>query len=241
MSPARQRRHGRGGARRNPLVSLAALPLLALPVAGQAQTTRSDVELWSSLSASGQVSRNLDVRTDVLLTLRDNASRPGRELVRVVLLADVSDRLKIGGGYVWTHVDAGAGPHYVEHRAVQEVDFRTPLTKHGVTLTTRTQLEERLRERRNGISLRLRQLSRLDFPLGRAGVRAVFWNEYFHEFVRRDWSGRSGPSLMLNFAGVRVPVTRSIAVEPGYLNQTQFDAGRNRVRHIAAMFATVRF
>ena len=41
---------------------------------------------------------------------------------------------------------------------------------------------------------------------------------------------------MLNFGGVHIPVTKSTAIEPGYLNQTIFVGGRNQVHHVAALF-----
>ena len=44
----------------------------------------------------------------------------------------------------------------------------------------------------------------------------------------------------MNFAGVHVPLTRKTAIEPGYLNQMLFVAGRNRVHHVVAVFFTAR-
>jgi hypothetical protein len=91
-----------------------------------------------------------------------------------------------------------------------------------------------------GTAFRLRQLTRLEIPLDTRGVRAVVWNEYFASVNRTGWSGRAGPALMLNFAGVHVPLTRKTAIEPGYLNQMLFVAGRNRVHHVVAVFFTAR-
>lgn len=227
-------------ARASTLLRLAALPIVFWPGWGAAQERRSDVQIWSSVSGTASLGKGAELRIDGLLQLADGASRNGRELVRAVVLARLDDRWKFGGGYVWTRITPVPGLHFDEHRAVQEIDFRTPISGNGIVLALRTQMEERRREGLNGTSLRLRQLTRLELPLGRR-IRAVVWNEYFHELQETAWSGRAGPSLMINFVGVHLPITRTTAIEPGYLNQTQFDRGRNRVRHAAAMFATFRF
>jgi len=99
-------------------------------------------------------------------------------------------------------------------------------------------LEERRRERQPATAFRLRQQTRLDVPLDTRGVKAVAWNEYFLLINGTPWSGRSGTSFMLNFGGVHVPVTRSTAIEPGYLNQTIFVAGGNPMLQVAALFVT---
>jgi len=222
------------------LLGLSVLSALTWPGRAAAQERRSDVQVWTSISGTAALGRDAEVRVDGLLQLADDASRDGRELARVVLLARLDDRVKLGGGYVWTRIAPVAGVQFVEHRAVQEVDFRSPIWRDRIVLSLRWQMEERRRQGLGGTSLRWRQLTRLEFPVGRK-VRAVVWDEYFHELQKTAWSGRAGPSLMLNFVGVHLPVTRTIAIEPGYLNQTQFDRGPNRVRHAAALFATVRF
>lgn len=221
------------------LVGLA-MTLALWPGLAAAQERRSDFQVWTALSGTTSLGHRTELRIDGLVQLADDASRDGRELVRVVLLADIGRRIKIGGGYVWTRIEPVEGVRFIEHRAVQEADIRVPLRGGRLSFVARTQMEERWREGLRGTSLRWRQLSRLELPLGRK-VTVVAWNEYFHELLPTAWSGRAGPSLMINFVGARMPVTSRIAVEPGYLNQTQFNRGPNRVRHAAALFATVRF
>jgi hypothetical protein len=206
-----------------------------------AQTTRTDVQVWPSSAVTAPIGDRLEIRADGLLQIIDDTSRVGRELARVVVVGKLTDQMAVGAGYTWTHVDDGAGGHAVEHRAVQEIDLRTPVTISAFVISSRTRLEERRREHVSTTAVRLRQLTRLDVPLGTGGVRAVAWNEYFHSINTTAWSGRSGPGLMLNFVGLRVPVTSRMAIEPGYLNQTNFVAGRNQSFHVVALFFTARF
>jgi hypothetical protein len=71
-------------------------------------------------------------------------------------------------------------------------------------------------------------------------VRGVAWSEYFHSINGTDWSGESGPALVLTFVGVHVPVSRRTTIEPGYLNQTNFIGGRNQTCHVVAVFFGIR-
>jgi hypothetical protein len=225
----------------NIALRLAVLSIMTWSGRVAAQEHHSDFQVWTSASGTASLGRNAEMRIDGLIQVTDDVSRAGRELVRAVVLAKLDDRVKLGGGYLWTQIEPVAGVRFTEHRTVQEFDFRTPIRRGGLVLALRTQMEERRRERLDGTSLRWRQMTRLEVPLGRAGVSAVLWDEYFHEFRQTSWSGRVGPSLMINFVGVHLSLTNRIAIEPGYLNQTQFDRGLNRVRHAIALYTTARF
>jgi hypothetical protein len=206
----------------------------------QAQATDDDVQVWPSVAVVVPLGERVEVRADALLQMTTDLSRVGRQLARVVFGRSLNDRLTVGAGYTWTRVKNAAGSHYVEHRAVQEVALRVPVGLTAVVFSSRTRVEQRRRSLQPATAVRLRQLTRLDILLDHRGVRAVGWNEYFASLNSTDWSGRTGPGLMLNFAGIHVPVTRKIAIETGYLNQTIFVAGRNDVGHVVAMFFAAR-
>ena len=213
---------------------------LAMFDPGLAQEGRRDWQSWINATAIVPIDAATDVKVDGLVQLTDDMSRTGREFVRGVIRTRIHDRVMIGGGYVWTHVELGEGTSFTEHRIVEQIDVGLPLDKNGFALASRIQVEQRFRGGEDRMSLRIRQLTRLDVPLGGKGIKAVGWNEYFHELSDTRWSGPSGSSLMLNFAGVHLPVSRYLSIEPGYLNQTGFDAGRNRVAHVAALYVIIR-
>jgi hypothetical protein len=223
-----------------PAAAIIAVTLGAASTA--AQTTPTDVQVWPSVAVTAAMGNRLELRADGLLQVTDGVSRVSRELARVIVVGRLNDRVAVGGGYTWTSVEDGTGSRSVEHRAVQEIDLRVPLgmNANALVLSSRTRLEERRREQEPAIAFRLRQLTRLDLPMGDRGLRAVVWNEYFHAINETDWSGRSGSRLMLNFVGIHVPVTNRIAIEPGYLNQTDFVPGRNQAHHVVALFITAR-
>ena len=220
-------------------VPAAAAVAIALGCAtAAAQTPPTDIQFWPSISVIAPISHRWEVRGDGLLQVTENVSRVSRELARVVVIGKVNERLAAGGGYTWTRVDDGEGRQSVEHRAVQEIDLRITGGTNAVIVSSRTRLEERRREKEPAMAVRLRQQTRLDLPLGSRAIRAVVWNEYFYAINATDWSGRSGSRLMLNFAGIHIPIARKIAMEPGYLNQTGFVAGRNQLQHVVALFLT---
>jgi hypothetical protein len=222
---------------------VAAAAAVAMALGGTtaaAQAPPADIQFWPSISLIVPISTRWEVRADGLLQVTGNVSRISRELGRVVVIGKVNDRLAVGGGYTWTRVDDGEGRQSVEHRAVQEIDARILSGTNGVILSSRTRLEERRREQEPAMAVRLRQQIRLDLPVGNPGIRVVMWNEYFHAFNATDWAGRTGPRLMLNFAGIHLPIARDIAIEPGYLNQTDFAAGRNQLHHVVALFLITR-
>lgn len=206
-----------------------------------AQARRSDQQVWTSLSSTAPVGSLFEVRADGLVVLSDGASRAGRELFRLMLLRKLGKRVKLGAGYVWTHVDPTSSQAADEHRAVQELDIILPLRPAGWTFSIRSQLEERRRENIQGMSLRLRQRTLLDLPLKKRRVGVRVWNEYFHELRGTSWSGPAGPSVMLNFIGLRVAASDRVHLTPGYLNEIRFEEGRNRVSHAAALFVDVAF
>jgi hypothetical protein len=206
----------------------------------RAQTTHDEAQVWPSIAVAAPLGDRVEIRADGLLQMTNGLSRVGRQLARVIFAGSLNDRLAVGAGYTWTRVNDAAGNHFVEHRAVQEVAFRVPFSVDAFVLSSRTRFEARRRSHQPSTAFRLRQLTRLDIPLDKRGVRAVVWNEYFASVNSTAWSGRAGPGLMLNFAGFHIPVTKKTAIEPGYLNQTIFIAGRNGAEHVVALFFTAR-
>src|SRR5262245_56448179 len=204
----------------------------------RAQPTSDGGGAWASVFVAVPIGDRLEARADGLLQVTNDVSWVGWQLTRVIIVRTLNDHLTVGGGYTWFRIGNGGGGDSVEHRAVQELDVRMPIRTDTLVISLRTRLEERRREQQPGTAFRLRQQARLDVQLDTRGVRAVAWNEYFVSINGTEWSGRSGPSFMLNFVGIHVPLTQRTAIEPGYLNQTIFVARRNPILHVAALFIT---
>ena len=205
-----------------------------------AQTPNSDIQAWPSATVTASVGSRLEIRADGILQVTNEVSRVGRELLRVVVIGKVNDRLALGGGYTWTRIEGPGGNRVVEHRGVQQVDLCLPVSAGASVLSSRTRLEQRRQELDAAVAFRLREQIRLDVPFAGRRVRGVAWSEYFHSINRTDWSGESGPALVLTFVGVHIPVSKRTTIEPGYLNQMNFIVGRNQAGHVVAVFFAMR-
>ncbi|MEZ4404385.1 MAG: DUF2490 domain-containing protein [Kofleriaceae bacterium] len=71
-------------------------------------------------------------------------------------------------------------------------------------------------------------------------LRAVGWTEPFINLNQPAWAAR-GVDQWRTFAGLAVPVTPRVTVEPGYLNQVVVRPGANPVNHIAAVSTTIKW
>jgi len=118
-----------------------------------------------------------------------------------------------------------------EHRFYQELNVRLLSTEGGVTLDSRTRLEQRTFEEREDTSWRLRQFVQLRVPVSDKNKLVA----YTEPFVDLNETGvqRGGLAIWRNFVGLSVPLAKNIEVVPGYLNQHVFRDGRDRSDHTA--------
>ena len=136
-------------------------------------------------------------------------------------------------GYVYARTGFANTRSNEEHRAWQQVGYRL-LRRDGALLTGRTRLEQRFRVGASGdVGWRLRQQVRLQLPLQESKAAALVWNETFVQLNDTRWGARGGVDQVRTFVGASFPLTRTRSVEPGFLNQTIFRIGSERVNHIA--------
>lgn len=90
------------------------------------------------------------------------------------------------------------------------------------------------------MGLRVRQQMRLTAPLT-GKVRAVVWSEAFIALDDTKWGQRSGLDRWRNFAGVSVPLSKAVSVEPGYLNQWVGRTRADLVQHNGSITLSARF
>lgn len=130
-----------------------------------AEPVLSDFQTWSSWKVTSQVGEHLEASGEGLLALTDDSSRLGQLLLRGILAYRLNDHFAVGGGYTYFRIDDGIGSRYDEHRLLQDLYFRTPHQESRAVISLRTRLEERVRVGQDGVSFRLRQLTRVDLPI----------------------------------------------------------------------------
>ena len=169
----------------------------------------------------------------------NDASRLGQLLVRPAVGYKLDDTTTAYLGYAYVMTDPEGPAQTNEHRVFQQLSFRIIGDGKGATVTARTRLEQRFLEEQPGTAWRLRQQVRLSVPLS-GTVNAIAWTEPFIGFNQTGFQ-RDGLGLWRNFAGLSVPVSKTIRLEPGYLNQYVERGARDRVDHVLSITASANF
>lgn len=210
------------------LLTLAGLAVLAsTPV----HAAEDDANIWLGQFATINASDKVYVRLEAQERFTNDAERLGQLLLRSLVGYRIDKNVNIGVGYAYVRTDP-VGPALLnEHRYYQELNVRLLSTEGGITLDSRTRLEQRTFEEREDTSWRLRQFVQLRVPISDDNKLVA----YTEPFVDLNETGvqRGGLSIWRNFVGVSVPLAKNIEVVPGYLNQHVFRDGQDRSDHTA--------
>jgi len=217
-------------------LATSALALTASPAAA----TEDDFNIWTGQFVVVDLGEDSDwfLRGEAQERFTNDADRLGQLLLRTLVGYRINERVSIGGGYAYILTDPIGPVEVNEHRFYQELNVRL-IDKGGVTLDSRTRLEQRTFEEGSGVSWRFRNFVQLRAPISRNN-KFVAYTEPFIELNDTQFQ-RGGLSVWRNFAGVSIPVTRGVEVVPGYLNQTVFREGENRMDHIANVNVFMNF
>lgn len=207
-----------------------ALSAAALATAAPALATEDDANVWLGQFATINASEKVYVRLEAQERFTNDAERLGQLLLRSLVAYRLSDRINAGVGYAFVLTDPVGPVELNEHRYYQELNVRL-IDKDGITLDSRTRLEQRTFEEREGTSWRLRNFVQLRVPVSRNN-KIVAYTEPFIDLNQTDVQ-RGGLSIWRNFVGVSIPLAKGIEVVPGYLNQHVVRDGRDRSDHTA--------
>lgn len=218
------------------------MPLRRLPALAAASAfaaapavvaAEDDANLWLGQFATINASDTVYVRLEAQGRFTNDADRLGQLLLRSLVGYRISKTVNIGAGYAFVLTDPVGPIELNEHRFNQELNVRLVSSNGGVTLDSRTRLEQRTFEQRAGTGWRLRQWVHLRVPVSENN-KLVAYTEPFVDL--NEGSGqRGGVSIWRNFVGVSVPLAKNIEVVPGYLNQQVFRTGEDRSDHTASV------
>jgi hypothetical protein len=196
-----------------------------------AAATENDFNLWLGQFATINASDKVYVRLEVQERFTNDADRLGQLLLRSLVGHRLNKNVNIGAGYAYIFSDPVGPAELNEHRLYQEVNVRLLRTEGGLTVDSRTRLEQRFFEERDGTGWRLRQFVQLRVPISEHN-RIVVFSEPFIDLNRTSVQ-RGGLAIWRNFAGVSVPLAKGIEIVPGYLNQHVLRVGPDRIDHTA--------
>ena len=218
--------------------TIAAVLLAGLTPPAWAQ---EDTQAWASVVASGAVRGDLFVWLEAQARATDDVGGGSQIILRPAIGARIGRDAHAVAGYAFVRTDPAVGATTREHRPWQQVQF-VPLRRRGAPLLiSRTRLEQRMVEGRDGTGWRLRQFVRAQLPIARAGtIQAVAFTEGFLNLNTTRWGVRDGIDQWRTFVGVGFPVAARARLEPGYLNQRVFRPGNDRVNHVLSGTLFVR-
>lgn len=240
LAPEPQARYGperrpggcRAMVRANSMLRRLALLALAPALMGPAAALAAeDTNAWAGQFATINIDKKVYVRLEAQERFTNDAQRLGQLLLRSLAGYRISKNVNVGLGYAYVRTDP-VGPALLdEHRYYQELNVRLLTTESGLTLDSRSRLEQRTFEDRDGTSWRMRQFVQLRAPIS-ANNKLVAYTEPFVDLNRTSVQ-RGGLSLWRNFVGVSIPLARNAEIVPGYLNQHVFRDGDDRTDHTA--------
>ncbi len=209
----------------------AALGLLAAAgLAAPARASEEDFNLWLGQFATINASEKVYVRLEAQERFTNDAERLGQLLLRSLVAYRINRKVNAGIGYAYVLTDPVGPVRLNEHRFYQELNLRL-IDKDGVTLDSRTRLEQRTFEEREDTSWRIRNFVQLRVPVSENN-KLVLYTEPFVDLNETSVQ-RGGLSLWRNFAGVSIPLAKGIEMVPGYLNQYVVRDGPDRIDHTA--------
>lgn len=199
-------------------------------LASPALASEDDANVWLGQFATINATDKVYVRLEAQERFTNDAERLGQLLLRSLVAYRINKNVNIGAGYAFVLTDPIGPAKLNEHRFYQEFNVRL-IDKGGITLDSRTRLEQRTFEEREDTSWRLRNFVQLRVPVSEQN-KMVFYTEPFVDLNETSVQ-RGGLSIWRNFVGVSVPLAKGIEVVPGYLNQHVFREGRDRSDHTA--------
>lgn len=227
----------------SPRHSFVAAGLAALVIVSPASAADDDAQVWTSVTTTTALSKTIDATLELHSRFTDDVSRAGQVLIRPSVTLKLPRGWSVAAGYVYARTRFAGTPANDEHRTWQQIAYafsRNETT--GLMIGGRTRIEQRFRPDAAGTGWRLRQQLRAQVPLaGSDTIRAVVWNETFVGLNTTAWDRHHGVDQVRTFVGVSLPVAERITLEPGYLNQTIFRIGPDRVNHILAANVFARF
>lgn len=216
-------------------VIVAASTLMASP----AYASEDDFNIWAGQFIVVDLDDDWILRGEAQERFTNDADRLGQLLLRSFVGYRISKSVNIGGGYAFILTDPVGPVEINEHRIYQELNIRLLELDNGLTLDSRTRLEQRFFEEDGDTAWRFRNFVQLRAPITEHN-KFVAYTEPFIALNETPLQ-RSGINIWRNFAGISFPIAKGVEVVPGYLNQHVFRAGEDRSDHVANVNVFMNF
>lgn len=216
-------------------VTIAAIALAALS-ASTAASAKPDQQLWTTASANVKLSDSWRLQQE--LTARFSDNRSGLyEIESVTLLGfRPAKDVTLAAGYVHNPQYSGGDFTVMEHRAREQVTLDNLVAIGRGRLSARLRMEQRWREHADGTGWRMRPYVKFSLPLGKGSKTSLtLSNETFINLNSTAFQRQDGLDRIRSLIAINTPLTRSVSLEVGYLNQHGFvRGGEDTDDHVAS-------
>jgi hypothetical protein len=216
----------------NAIVPAAALITVALAAPAAA---RDDEQIWTTGNLNVKLSDQWRFQQE--LTGRFSENRNGLyELEAVSLIGyRLAKNITIAAGYVHNPQYSDGDFKVTERRAREQVSFDNVAKLGPGNLSFRWRMEQRWRDHVEGAGWRARPYVKYSIPL-RGKTSLVLSNETFLNLNTTLFQKQSGLDKMRNLIAINTPLTKTVTIEVGYLNQHGFvRGGEDTSDHVASI------
>lgn len=200
--------------------ALALIVALAASASATARAQdRDELQLWSAILATASTA---PAPPDFALWLDVHARRGAAGTVVIArpgVGVEIFDWLSVWAGYGWVPVfDDASGGVVHEHRLWQQAILQHGFRELGLSLQSRTRVEQRFSEAGGDVGVRLRQFWRVNWqPSPEVPIGLAVWDELFVGFNDTDWGAPSGVDQNRVFVGPFLAMAPWARLEAGYL------------------------
>lgn len=202
---------------------------------------RDDRQLWTTANANVKINDRWKISQEITARFSDN--RNGLyEIEGVTMLGyKLNGVMTVAAGYV--HNPQYSEGHFkvLEQRAREQVSFDNFAQIGRGKLSARVRLEQRWRDNAAGTAWRMRPYLKFSLPLRPGGKTAlVLSNETFINLKNTTFQKTNGVDRMRNLIAISTPISKTLSLEAGYLNQHGFVRhGEDTVDHVASASLTL--
>jgi hypothetical protein len=203
------------------LIALALLTATAIPAPALAA---SDSQLWTNASVTVKLSDKWRLSQEVTGRFSDNRNGLYEIESNTLLGYRLNKVVTVWAGYTHDPQYSGGDFTVMEHRAREQVTFDGFAMIGKGKLSGRVRTEQRWRDGVDGTGWRVRPYLKYSVPI--AGKTAVnLSTEPFFNLNTNTFQRKSGLDRVRNLITISTPVSKTLTLEGGYMNQHGFVSG----------------
>jgi hypothetical protein len=210
--------------------------ILAAAAAGPAHAT-DDEQVWTGATATVKLSPKWRLSQEVVARFSDTRKGLYEIESNTLLGYKITDSVTLWAGYTHDPQYVGGDFTVLERRAREQTTIDNFATIGRGKLSGRLRMEQRWRENTDGTGWRARPYVKFSLPLRKGGKTAlVLSNETFINLNTTSFQRTEGLDRMRNLIAINTPLTKTMNLEAGYLNQHGFVRnGEDTSDHVASL------